>query len=245
MTSLSLLKTYSVQKYITSSHLRLIAQLSMTHSLYLRSLHSRHTVRTRSQAMESVITANFSCDIGFNRCILVQCKEGKSVIDFATVGIRDGQPCKIRNKSIRIPILVWNNFTEMLDDIEEAYTNLIISADLLFQRCLGNNIYITMTGGVLCVDMRTHYTDKNGELKPGQPGISFKLAEFQELLNIVPDIDDNITQDSQPSSRQGTPESTPSLAETEERISLSNSRPRPSLSIPRNGPEAPPTKRPK
>ena len=160
--------------------------------------------------MESIATfrSSYSCDIGFNRSILVECKAGKAFIDFATVNIVDGVPCKVRNKSMRIPISIWNTFMDEIDEIEENFHLLCCGEDLKFHAHLGSNIHLSMNSGVLCVDLRTFYSDKNGQLQPGQPGVSFKLHEFQELLKILEDINEKITYETEPSSGQDTPDIT-------------------------------------
>jgi hypothetical protein len=142
--------------------------------------------------MEFAFKSNFVCDIGFNRCILVECKEGKEYIDFATVSGSDGVPCKVRNKSLRLPIYAWQNFTKALEEIEDSFSQLCLKEQVNLQLYLGASIYLSMTEGVLCVDLRIHYTDSNGNLKPGRPGIGFKIAEFQELLNLTNEINDRL-----------------------------------------------------
>ena len=107
---------------------------------------------------------------------------------------------------MRVPISAWAALVNEMEDIEDTFAQLCVGEDLNFRVHLGRNIYLSMNSGVLCVDMRTYYTDKNGDLKPGQPGISFKLSEFQELLRIVDEINERISDDSEPSSDQDTPD---------------------------------------
>ena len=158
--------------------------------------------------MEPAFKSNFSCDIGFNRSIIVECKTGKTYIDFATVTIHDGVPCKVRNRSLRLPIHIWQSFTQELEEIESFFTQLCLSENINFKLHLGSQIYISMTGGVMCVDIRCHYTDSKGELKPGRPGIGFKLSEFQELLNITDDINAKLTEETNTPSGRDTPDVT-------------------------------------
>jgi hypothetical protein len=156
--------------------------------------------------MEETFKSNFACDIGFNRSIIVECKTNKTYIDFASVCVTDGVPCKVRNKSLRLPIPAWKIFTQTLEQIEDFFTKLCLSENINFKLHLGSEIYLSMTGGVLCVDIRKYYTDSNGETQPGRPGIGLKLAEFQELLNITDDINDRLTEDKQAVSGRDTPD---------------------------------------
>jgi hypothetical protein len=176
-------------------------------TVYKGDHHSQPSVTNQpNTTMEETFNASYIVDIGFNRCILVECKCDKSYIDFATVSVQDGVPCKIRNKSLRLQIHGWKNFTEQLDEIEECFSRLCHGEEVNLKLPLGGQIYLSMTGGVLCVDIRTHYFDSDGVIQPGKPGIGLKLAEFQELLNIVDDINERLTDGSQPPSGRETPD---------------------------------------
>ncbi|KAL0218151.1 hypothetical protein RCL1_008999 [Eukaryota sp. TZLM3-RCL] len=40
----------------------------------------------------------------------------------------------------------------------------------------------------LLIDIREHYTDSEGEIKPGKKGISLSLEQYRELLKVLPDV---------------------------------------------------------
>jgi hypothetical protein len=166
--------------------------------------HILHT--TLPNTMEYTFKSNYSCDIGFNRCILVECKKGKNFIDFATVSVSDEIACRVRHKSLRLPINGWIKFTQALEEIENSFSQLCLGEDIKLKLDLGAHIYISMCGGVLCVDLRTHYKDVNGELQPGRPGIGFKLSEFQELLNITQEVTDRFSEEKPEASGRDTPD---------------------------------------
>uniref|UniRef100_A0A6M2DQG1 Putative rna polymerase ii transcriptional coactivator n=1 Tax=Xenopsylla cheopis TaxID=163159 RepID=A0A6M2DQG1_XENCH len=46
--------------------------------------------------------------------------------------------------------------------------------------------------GKVMVDIREHYTDASGDEKPGKKGISLSVAQFNKLVEIVPEIKENL-----------------------------------------------------
>ena len=142
---------------------------------------------------QAKVMDNFTSDIGFNRSILLECKSGKSYIELITIDKTDNVNCRVRNKSVRLSINVWQTMLEHIDEIEHHFLQLCQGEEADYNQHIGDNLYVSMTSGVMCVDIRKFYLDRNSSWKPGQPGIGLKLSEFRELLTIKDDVNEKLS----------------------------------------------------
>ena len=84
---------------------------------------------------------------------------------------------------------------------------------------LGENSYRMMSvmpfDGNLKVHIRQFYVNENGEMKAGRIGITLSIEEFNELVKLIPKIQDSIArfelQDTRPSSPPSLPNLPPPL----------------------------------
>ena len=86
----------------------------------------------------------------------------------------------------------WAEFVALLLYIDEEAKQLNRqSRPVAYRQHIGDGYYVSVNGGVMCVDVRKFYLPYGlqlGEEKPTKEGIALRLDEWVELLSIVPVI---------------------------------------------------------
>jgi len=83
-----------------------------------------------------------------------------------------------------------------MDEIQDTFNMLCNEEQVDFSLKIGCNLFVTMSSGVKCVDIRKFYVDKKSSWQPGQPGIGLKIPEFEELMAITDEVTERLTQNS-------------------------------------------------
>ena len=73
-------------------------------------------------------------------------------------------------------------------EIEKAVNKSTSQEDIDFKLHIGGNIFICVTTGILCIDMRQWYMNKQSALRPGRTGIALKISELAKLYELIPEM---------------------------------------------------------
>jgi hypothetical protein len=140
-----------------------------------------------------------ACDIGFGRsiCIEYDCMG----VQFNTYNtLPHGITTKVKAKCVDLSLKAWKKINDNLESITLAFEKLRIDvtdpvAKIDLQ--LDKHIYLNITPNVACVNIRHYFFNtKTKSLCPGLPGIGLRCAEFEELLKMIPEMNELVcTQD--------------------------------------------------
>jgi hypothetical protein len=89
---------------------------------------------------------------------------------------------------IEIPIVRWASFLLLQADIDDAVKLLLEKRTVNYFEHFGASFYVSISTGILCVDLRRFYRNDRGEIKPTRQGFALRLTEWNELLNQLPMI---------------------------------------------------------
>jgi len=113
-----------------------------------------------------------------DRCVL----EIKSENNETVVLIRN----TFTEKFIEIPAIRWASFLLMQADIDDSVNQLLEKKFVSYFEHIGGAYYVSVSTGILCVDIRRFYRNEKGEIKPSKQGFALRLAEWKALLNQLP-----------------------------------------------------------
>jgi hypothetical protein len=134
--------------------------------------------------------ASFDIDIGHGRSICIEATN--KCVEFNSYSpIPSGKQVKVSAKSLHLDIYAWKKFNDNIDIICSNFNDIIDNPNsrVDFNIHLGKLIYISAVSTISCVHIRRYFFDKNDKvIKPGRPGLAFKLSEFKELLDCVDSI---------------------------------------------------------
>ena len=83
---------------------------------------------------------------------------------------------------LHMPICRFKTFVGRMKEIDQVLTD---NEHLYYRRHLGGGYHVTVNKRV---DIRRFYQSRAGDLRPTGDGLSLKLAEWNELKNIIPQI---------------------------------------------------------
>ena len=90
-------------------------------------------------------------------------------------------------KFIEIPAVHWASFLLMQADIDEAVKQLLEKKAVnYFEHFGGGYLYVSVSTGIRCVDLRRFYKNDKGEIKPTKQGLALRISEWKELMNLLP-----------------------------------------------------------
>lgn len=110
-----------------------------------------------------------------DRCVLETRNEKEEIV----IVIRN----TISGKFIEIPIVRWASFLLLHADIDDAVKLLLEKKTVNYFEHFGGGWYVSVSTGILCVDLRRFYRNNRGEIKPTKQGFALRLTEWNELLN--------------------------------------------------------------
>lgn len=88
---------------------------------------------------------------------------------------------------IEIPAVRWASFLLLQADIDEAIKKLKEKKDYVkYFTHFGGGWYVSVTTGFSCVDIRRFYRNVKAEIKPTKQGLTLRLSEWTELMNLLP-----------------------------------------------------------
>ncbi len=89
-------------------------------------------------------------------------------------------------KFIEIPAVRWASFVLMQADIDEAVNQLLEKKTVNYFEHFGGGYYVSVSTGILCVDLRRFYQNDKNEIKPTKQGLALRISEWKELMNLLP-----------------------------------------------------------
>jgi len=113
-----------------------------------------------------------------DRCVL----ETRSEESETVVVIRN----TITEKFVEIPAVRWASFLLMQADIDESVKQIQEKKAVTYFEHFGGGYYVSVSTGILCVDIRRFYCNEKGEIKPTRQGLALRLAEWNSLLDQLP-----------------------------------------------------------
>lgn len=128
------------------------------------------------------------------RVVEVHYYQGNPYLDLVTYEKSPtGNYYKVSNKCLRLSLDIFASFIEHIETILSAVDILSTGGETELKIHLGELIFIRIDRGVRCVDVRKHYIPTDTEsceanLKPGFPGIGLRISEFNNLINLLPQL---------------------------------------------------------
>lgn len=128
------------------------------------------------------------------RVVEIHYYQGNSYIDIVTYEKSpSGNYAKVANKCLRINLELFAVFIDNLDIILEAVQILSSGGETELKIHLGQLLFLRIDRGIRCIDLRKHYLPPNTptcqeNLKPGYPGVGLRISEFNNLVNLLPQL---------------------------------------------------------
>jgi len=98
-------------------------------------------------------------------------------------------------KSILLSFQGWTKLITKLEEIDIEVRELNRKTrPVNYKLHLGNRVYLSVTGGFMCVDLRQYFVpygldDVPQNEKPTKPGIALRVSDWVQLLALVPVIE--------------------------------------------------------
>ena len=91
-------------------------------------------------------------------------------------------------KGVALPLERWARLKMWNVEIEKAVNEATSQKDINFKLHIGQNIFICVTTGILCIDMRQWYMNKQSAIRPGRTGIALQIPEWVRLRELIPEM---------------------------------------------------------
>ena len=80
----------------------------------------------------------------------------------------------------------WSTFIGLVNDIETEVKKLrAYSNDFRYVQHYGGGWQVSVTSGILCVDLRRFYMNRFGQIRPTRHGIGLRLCEWYSLKKLI------------------------------------------------------------
>jgi len=95
-------------------------------------------------------------------------------------------------KTMTFNVNRWARFVALMTNVDEEAKELNRKTrPVAYRQHLGDGYYVTVTGGVMCVDFRKYYVPyglPSDQIRPTKSGIALRLEEWADMLQVVPTI---------------------------------------------------------
>ena len=91
-------------------------------------------------------------------------------------------------KGVALPLERWAQLKMWIGSIDKAVNEATSQKYIDFKLYIGENMFICVTTGILCIDMRQWYMNKQAVLRPGRTGIALKIPEWAKLRELIPEM---------------------------------------------------------
>jgi Transcriptional Coactivator p15 (PC4) len=82
----------------------------------------------------------------------------------------------------------WAQFTEVVNQVDEAVNSLISKQAVHLNLHIGGKWHISVTTGYACVDFRRYYYNKTKGPCPTKTGIALRIPEWTALKELIPQL---------------------------------------------------------
>lgn len=149
--------------------------------------------QTTQTERSSTDRQSINTNIGISRNVYITFTSGNDYIQIKTYEKSpSGEFSETAKKSFILPLSLFRVFVEHLDQIKESFEKLISDQESSYKLHLGNLMYLQITKGIKCVDLRQLHIKQDilgvQVLVHGHPGLGFRIGEFQNFLNLTEDI---------------------------------------------------------
>ena len=128
-----------------------------------------------------------SYEIGGNRKIKLTTYKGVDCTDIYEVGTDEigvwGR------KGITLGLESWDCLNAWMLKI----TEILLESYVAFNLHLGENKYVTVPSGVICVDIRQWYVNRQNVTRPVRTGIGLRISEWEKMVELIPTINTRST----------------------------------------------------
>jgi hypothetical protein len=120
--------------------------------------------------------------ISANRRVVVKNQDGDYIIIIEEIGSE--------LKTVKFPAKRWAQLVAIEYYIDQSINKLLAKEEKVsFQTQIGGGIYVSVTSGFECVDIREFYFDKNkGFPCPSRRGIALRVMEWEKLKQTFHEI---------------------------------------------------------
>lgn len=84
-----------------------------------------------------------------------------------------------------LPLYRWSQFHSYVDQIDDEVKRINDGSDFRYRQHVGGGWYVSVTGGIRCVDFRRFFLNDKGDVKPTRHGIGLRLHEWGTLKDII------------------------------------------------------------
>jgi hypothetical protein len=82
----------------------------------------------------------------------------------------------------------WACLISFLTEVDNAVSKLRSRQYVDLKMHIGGGFYLSVSTGVWCVDIRRHFQDVGGDLRPTRNGVALRLHEYDALKSHLDDI---------------------------------------------------------
>jgi hypothetical protein len=82
----------------------------------------------------------------------------------------------------------WAQFLQLVDHIDMQIALMQANQYVCFKSHIGGKLYVSITSGYPCVDIRQHFYRKGHGVQPTKTGIAIRLHEWVNLKTIMPEM---------------------------------------------------------
>ena len=108
--------------------------------------------------------------IGFNRSVSVKKQDGVLNVTISELGSEV--------KSLTFPARRWVQLTNLVEQIDEAVNRLLVKQNVDLKLQIGGKLYVSVTTGFSCVDLREFYYHPTRGVSPMKRGIALRIHEW-------------------------------------------------------------------
>lgn len=120
---------------------------------------------------------NREYSISSNRRVIVDKKDGEFYVTIEEIGSE--------TKSITLPAKRWAALVAAESNIDHAVSSLQAKQYVKYNHHLGGGMFVSVTTGFLCVDLRSFYYNKaKASPAPTKRGIALILTQWEQLKEI-------------------------------------------------------------
>lgn len=97
------------------------------------------------------------------------------------------------NKCVSLDVKKWKYFCDHIEQIQQSVRQYLIRGrEGEYMLHLGNDLFLSVKNGVMCVDFRKWFKNSANYMKPLKNGVALTLTEFEMLSKMLPEINEDI-----------------------------------------------------
>ena len=97
-----------------------------------------------------------------------------------------------QHKTVSFDVNRWAHFIAVMVNVDEEAKELNRKTrPVVYRQHLGDGYYVSVTGGIMCIDLRKYYVPyglSSDQIRPTKSGISLRLDEWVDMMQVIPTI---------------------------------------------------------